>query len=131
MNVSHGFAQFVQYARERDGITFVEALELLSENIRIRGLYCLRLASGSAIIVWSGLSQLAAGILADAINGGHLHLRPCDPARYALEEPLPGGGVSDGNTPGWLPCLLIADAAGDDWAVEISVEGDACVPAAL
>jgi len=109
----------VEFVREYHGVTFAEAVEFLEEIMPVSGLFRIQFADDPAILLWAGLSQPAATLMADLLNRRELFLRPCDRLLYVADGRLLDAPVSDGRSPGWFPCVLTAERWGDGWQVEI------------
>ena len=110
----------VRFAGQYNGVTFVEAMRFLCDQLQTEGPFHLRFFDDPAIIIWRGMSRLAAAVVADLVNGRHLHLRPCEAELYAIDGVAMDLPISDGRLPGWFPCLLSAGSSSNtDWIVEV------------
>ena len=113
---SHPEALF-QELQHRGAMTFAEVIELLSEIVRADGPCQLNSAGSAKVVLYSGLSPLVAELFAELINTHRLSVVPCNSSLYP--ENMRGVPVSDGHSPGWLPCLLVAEELGSACMIEV------------
>jgi hypothetical protein len=104
-------ADCLAIVRERDPLTFPETIDALPLGFREPGLCRLVLSEHPRTVLWDGLSESAAILLAHLFETQQLVLQPCHPQLYQLaarrvELPAVIAIPAVPRQVCWLPCTI-------------------------
>jgi hypothetical protein len=107
----HDLAGFLAIVRDRDPLTFPETIDALPIALQEPGVWRLVIASHPRVILWDGLSEPAAALLARLFETQELALQPCHSGIYNYSERrvnLTAVSVfpEDPQREYWMPCTV-------------------------
>lgn len=110
MNTAAAKNALLDYIRKHDHVSMVEAIRILGEHIDPKGNIAICHSEFENIILWTGTSEAANGILLDLFQSGLIHWKTTRVLVYmtdgaALNLPL-AKGLRAYKTPRWLPVVL-------------------------
>ena len=100
------------YVRDYDPLTIPEVIASLPLAYRSAGNFELALLGRPNVVVWGGLSPLAAELLCRLFNDQDLLLQICTPALYRRAKSLAPRFTAvvsipvDSRQPCWIPCTI-------------------------
>jgi len=107
----HDLAGFLAIVRDRDPLTFPEAIDALPIALQEPGVWRLVIASHPRVVLWDGLSESAAALLARLFETQELALQPCYRGIYNFSQrrvdlPVVSAIPEDLQRECWLPCTI-------------------------